>query len=109
MEKLIIIDGNAILHRAYHAYPPLTNNKGMIINAVYGFFSMLFSIIIDQKPSHLAVCFDMAAPTFRKALYVGYHANRIELPEDFVPQIVLVHEFLEKMNVSVFELGGYEA
>ena len=109
MEKLIIIDGNAILHRAYHAYPPLTNNKGMVINAVYGFFSMLFSIITDQKPEYLAVCFDMAAPTFRKALFVGYHANRIELPEDFVPQIVLVHELLSKMNVGIFELEGYEA
>ncbi len=109
MDKLIIIDGNAILHRAYHAYPPLTNNKGMVINAVYGFFSMLFTIIVDQKPEYLAVCFDMAAPTFRKAMFVGYHANRIELPEDFVPQIVLVHELLEKMNVGIFELEGYEA
>lgn len=109
MSKLIIIDGNAILHRAYHAYPPLTNNKGQVINAAYGFFSMLFSIITDQKPEYLAVCFDMAAPTFRKELFVGYHANRIKLPEDFVPQIVLVHEFLEKMKVSIFELEGYEA
>jgi DNA polymerase I len=109
VSKLIIIDGNAILHRAYHAYPALTNNKGQVINAVYGFFSMLFSIIADQKPEYLAVCFDMAAPTFRKAMFVGYHANRIELPEDFVPQIVLVHELLEKMKVGIFELEGYEA
>jgi DNA polymerase I len=109
VEKFIIIDGNAILHRAYHAYPPLTNNKGQVIQAAYGFFSMLFSIIADQRPAYLAVCFDMAAPTFRKTLFVGYHANRIELPEDFIPQIVLVHEFLEKMNVSIFELEGYEA
>lgn len=109
MSKLIIIDGNAILHRAYHAYPALTNNKGQVINAVYGFFSMLFSIIADQKPEYLAVCFDMAAPTFRKAMFVGYHANRIELPEDFVPQIVLVHDLLEKMKVGIFELEGYEA
>lgn len=70
---------------------------------------MLFSIIVDQKPEYLAVCFDMAAPTFRKSMFVGYHANRIELPEDFVPQIVLVHEFLEKMKVGMFELEGYEA
>ncbi len=109
MSKLVIIDGNAILHRAYHAYPPLTNNKGQVINAVYGFFSMLFSIIVDQKPEYLAVCFDMAAPTFRKAMFVGYHANRIELPEDFVPQIILVHELLERMKVGIFELEGYEA
>jgi DNA polymerase I len=109
MKKFIVIDGNAILHRAYHAYPPLTNNKGQVINAVYGFFAMLFSIITDQKPDYLAVCFDRAAPTFRKEMFVGYHAHRIELPEDFVPQIVLVHEFLEKLNVAMFELDGYEA
>ncbi len=109
MKKLIIIDGNAILHRAYHAYPPLTNNQGMIINAVYGFFSMLFSIITDQKPEYLAVCFDRAAPTFRKSMFAGYHAGRPELPEDFVPQIILVHELLEKMKVGIFELDGYEA
>lgn len=70
---------------------------------------MLFSIITEQKPEYLAVCFDMAAPTFRKALFVGYHANRVELPEDFVPQIVLVHELLDKMKVGIFELEGFEA
>ncbi|HVF69197.1 MAG TPA: DNA polymerase I, partial [Xanthomonadales bacterium] len=109
MEKLIIIDGNAILHRAYHAYPPLTNNKGQVINAVYGFFSMLFSIITDQKPEYLAVCFDRAAPTFRQSLFAGYQQGRPSLPDDFVPQILLVHQLLEKMKVAVFELDGYEA
>lgn len=109
MNKLIIIDGNAILHRAYHAYPPLTNNKGMVINAVYGFFAMLFSIITDQKPEYLAVCFDRVAPTFRQSLFAGYQQGRPTLPDDFVPQILLVHELLEKMKVAVFELDGYEA
>ncbi len=109
MKKLIIIDGNAILHRAYHAYPPLTNNKGMVINAVYGFFSMLFSIITDQKPEYLAVCFDRPEPTFRQSLFAGYQQGRPSLPDDFVPQILLVHELLEKMKVAVFELDGYEA
>lgn len=109
MDKFIIIDGNAILHRAYHAYPPLTNNKGMVINAVYGFFSMLFSIITDQKPEYLAVCFDRAAPTFRQTMFAGYQQGRPTLPDDFVPQIILLHELLEKMKVAVFELDGYEA
>lgn len=109
MKKFIIIDGNAILHRAYHAYPALTNNKGQVINGVYGFFSMLFSLIADQQPDYLAVCFDRAAPTFRTELFVGYHAHRAELPEDFVPQIILLHELLEKMKVQLFELDGYEA
>src|SRR3989344_5724855 len=109
MNKLIIIDGNAILHRAYHAYPPLTNNKGMVINAVYGFFSMLFSIITDQKPEYLIVCFDRPAPTFRQEMFAGYQQGRPSLPDDFVPQIILLHELLDKMKVQMFELDGYEA
>lgn len=110
MQKLLLIDGNAILHRAYHAYPPvLTNSNGIAVNAVYGFFSMLLSVLQDQKPEYLVVCFDRPKPTFRQTLYAGYHAHREKLPDDFVPQIVLVHELLEKMKVAVFELDGYEA
>ena len=109
MGKLLLIDGNAILHRAYHALPPLTNTKGEVVNAVYGFFSMLLGVLQDQSPSHLVVCFDRAAPTFRKAMYAGYQADRPSLNDDFIPQIVLVHELLEKMHVTVFELDGYEA
>lgn len=108
MSKLLVIDGNAMLHRAYHAYPPLTNNKGAFVQVVYGFFTTLFLVLQEQKPDYLAVCFDRPAPTFRRTLFAGYHANRTELPDDFVPQIVLVHELLEKMHVGVFELDGYE-
>ncbi len=109
MEKLLLIDGNAILHRAYHALPPLTNTEGKVVNAVYGFFSMLLGVLQDQKPDYLVVCFDRAAPTFRKAMYAGYQADRPQLNDDFIPQIVLVHELLEKLNVTIFELDGYEA
>ncbi len=109
MKKLLLIDGNAILHRAYHALPPLTNTKGMVVNGVYGFFSMLFNVLIDQKPDYLAVCFDRAAPNFRQTLFAGYQQHRPAMADDFVPQIILVHELLEKMKVSVFELDGYEA
>lgn len=109
MQKLLLIDGNAIVHRAYHALPPLTNTKGEPVNAVYGFFSMLFNVIQDQKPDFLTVCFDRPAPNFRQALFAGYQQHRPALSDDFVPQIILVHELLAKMNVSVFELDGYEA
>jgi DNA polymerase-1 len=109
MKKLLLIDGNAILHRAYHALPPLTNSKGEIVNVVYGFFSMLVNVLQDQKPDYLVVCFDRPKPTIRQSMYAGYHAHRQELPEDFVPQIGMVHEMLEKMKVAVFELDGYEA
>lgn len=109
MHKLLLIDGNAIVHRAYHAIPPLNNSKGEPVNAVYGFFSMLFSAIQDQKPDYLIVCFDRPAPNFRQTLFAGYQQHRPALSDDFVPQIILVHELLEKMKVEVFELDGYEA
>jgi DNA polymerase-1 len=109
MKKLLLIDGNAILHRGYHAYPPLTNPQGEMINAVFGFFSMLLTVIADQKPDYLVVCFDRGKPTFRQSMYAGYHAHRPKMADDFFPQVAIVHEILEKMNVRIFELDGYEA
>ncbi|HYM65047.1 MAG TPA: hypothetical protein VES68_00985, partial [Candidatus Sulfotelmatobacter sp.] len=88
MNKLVLIDGNAILHRAFHALPPM-NNNGVPTNAVYGFFSMLLKIIEDLRPEYLVVCFDRKAPTFRKQMYVGYQATRPSLSDDFIPQIEL--------------------
>jgi len=108
MSKLLLIDGNAMMHRAYHALPPLTNIKNEPIQAVYGFFSMLFNVLQDQKPTHLVVCFDRGAPTIRQSMYVGYHAHRPKMADDFVPQVGIIHDLLEKMNVAVFELDGYE-
>lgn len=108
MNKLLLIDGNAMMHRAYHALPPLTNTKGEPVQAVYGFFSMLLNVLQDQNPTHLVVCFDRGAPTIRQSMYAGYHAHRPALSDDFVPQIVLIHELLEKMKVAIFELDGYE-
>ena len=104
-----MIDGNAILHRAFHALPPLTNPDGIIVNAVYGFFSMFLKILEDQKPDFLVVCFDKKAPTFRKELFVGYQAKRPKMSDDLVPQIKFVHEILAKAKVEIFEVDGYEA
>lgn len=109
MKKLILIDGNAILHRAFHALPPLTNADGIIVNAVYGFFSMFLKILEDQKPDFIVVCFDKKAPTFRKGLYAGYQAKRPKMSDDLVPQIKYVHEILNKAKVEIFEVDGYEA
>lgn len=108
MNKLLLIDGNAMMHRAYHALPPLTNTKGEPVQAVYGFFSMLLNVLVDQAPTHLVVCFDRGAPTIRQGMYANYHAHRPALSDDFIPQIVLIHELLEKMKVAIFELDGYE-
>jgi DNA polymerase-1 len=109
MKRLVLIDGNAILHRAYHALPPLTNKEGIVVNAVYGFFSMFLKILEDQKPDFIIVCFDRPKPTFRKELFVGYQAKRPKMSDDLVPQIKFVHEILEKSKVEIFEVDGYEA
>ncbi len=108
MQKLILIDGNAILHRAYHALPPLSKN-GVPTNAVYGFFAMLFKIVSDLKPEYLIVCFDRAAPTFRKQMYVGYQSTRPALDNDFIPQIKTVHSVLDTAKIPHFGIDGYEA
>ncbi|MCL4354228.1 hypothetical protein M1349_02020 [Patescibacteria group bacterium] len=109
MEKMILVDGNAILHRAFHALPPLTNKEGKLTNAVYGFFSMILKIKADLRPDYLVVCFDRPKPTFRQELYVGYQAHRPTMDNDLVPQIEMVHEGLEKANIPIFEVDGYEA
>ncbi len=109
MSKFVIIDGNAILHRAYHALPPLTTKKGEPINAVYGFVSMLLRIITDLKPTHLAVCFDTPKPTFRKAEYAGYQANRPQMESDLSEQFEKAYETLESMKIPMYSVPGYEA
>lgn len=109
MQNFILIDGHAIIHRAYHALPPLINKEGQTTNAVYGFFTMVLKIINDLKPSHFAVCFDRPKPTFRQQLYVGYQAHRPKMESDLVPQIGMVHEVLEKAKIPIFEIDGYEA
>ncbi len=109
MERLIIIDGNAILHRAFHAIPPLTTAKGELVNAIFGFLSMMLRIVHDLKPAFLVVTFDRAKPTFRKKLFKAYQAKRPKMDEGLSGQINRMHEVLEKMNVQVFEKDGYEA
>lgn len=108
-KKLILIDGNAILHRAYHALPPLTSPKGEPIQAVFGFFSMLLTILNDQKPEYLIVCFDRPKPTFRQEMFAGYHQHRPKIADEFISQIVKVHEIVAQMDIPIFELDGYEA
>lgn len=109
MEKLVLIDGNAIMHRAFHALPPLNSSSGEMVNAVYGFFSMFLKILQDLKPTCIAVCFDRAAPTFRKVLYAGYQAKRPQMDDGLSLQFGIVHSILEKAGIAIFEVDGYEA
>ena len=104
-----MIDGNAIIHRAFHALPPLSSKDGQPTNAVYGFFTMLLKIIEDLKPEYLVVCFDKKVPTFRKQLYVGYQATRPKPSDDLVPQFEMVHKALDSARVKHFAVDGYEA
>jgi DNA polymerase I len=107
MNKLLLIDGNAMLHRAYHAMPDLTKN-GQPVNAVYGFFSMLINVMADQKPTHVAVCFDRSKPTIRQTMYAGYHAHRPPMADGLSGQIAMVDQLLDTMKAPIFALDGYE-
>lgn len=110
MKKLLIIDGNAIVHRAFHAFPKsLTLPGGELINAVYGFFSILIKAIDEIKPEYLVICFDRPAPTFRKLLFAGYQANRPKMADVLSQQISLLHKLLGEIGIPIFEIDGYEA
>ena len=109
MNRLIIIDGNAILHRAFHALPPLTAPDGTLTNAVYGFTSMLIRLIFDLTPTHIAVAFDRPKPTFRKELYKEYQIKRPKMDEGLAAQIPMVHDVLSAMHIPIFEQDGFEA
>ena len=109
MKKLVLVDGHAVFHRAYHAMPPLTTSKGELVNAVFGFASMLLRAINDIKPEYITVAFDTAEPTFRHQEYTAYKAQRGAAPEELHEQLPRVKEVLEVLNIPVFELVGYEA
>lgn len=109
MNRLVVIDGNAILHRAFHAIPPLTDPDGNVVNAVYGFATMVMRIIAELKPTHMAVAFDRPAPTFRKEMYKDYQATRPQMDEGLVPQIAKVHDLVRAFGISIFEADGFEA
>lgn len=109
MNTLLLIDGNALMHRAYHAIPPFKKKDGTPTNVIYGFFSILNKAIDDFKPTHLIVCFDVAAPTFRKKMFKEYKAQRKKLENDFIVQIPFVKEGLNEAKIIYSEKPGFEA
>ncbi|OGF98702.1 hypothetical protein A3D78_04530 [Candidatus Gottesmanbacteria bacterium RIFCSPHIGHO2_02_FULL_39_14] len=109
MLRLVLIDGHAILYRAYHALPPLTTSKGVPSGAVYGFISILLKTINDLKPTNLAVAFDRREPTFRKKLFADYQVQRPKMEENLVSQVDLMHSLIKTMGIAVYELAGFEA
>jgi len=108
-QKLYLIDGNAYVHRAFHALPPLTTSSGQMVNAVYGFTRMLLKILWEQKPDYVAVCFDFPAPTFRHKEFADYKATRKETPDELRQQMPLARKVVKALNIPLFEKEGYEA
>ncbi|OXL82057.1 DNA polymerase I [Paenibacillus sp. SSG-1] len=109
MNKLILIDGNSIIYRAFFAMPPLTNTKGLHTNAVYGFTNMLLRLIEDHKPTHMMVAFDAGKTTFRHEGYQEYKGGREKTPPELSEQFPLLKELLQSFGIAQYELSGYEA
>ncbi len=108
-QKFVVFDGNAIVHRAYHAMPPMTTKKGELINAVYGYSSMMLKVLAELKPDYVAVAFDVAAPTFRHKEFKDYKATRVKGPDDLYEQFERVRDVTEALNIPIFEKEGFEA
>ena len=109
MEKLVLIDGNSLINRAFYAMPLLLTKDGTPTNAVYGFMNMFFKMLSTVKPTYVAVAFDLKAPTFRHKIYSDYKGTRKPMPEELRPQIPLLKEVLKLMGVAVIEKEGSEA
>lgn len=109
MKKLILIDGNAIFHRAYHSLPPFATSRGEVTNAIYGFLRMLIELYRKEKPDYLSVAWDRQAPTYRHTEFKEYKAQRAAPPEDLYPQLPRLKEVLQAFQIPQMEMDGYEA
>lgn len=108
-DKLLLIDGHSILNRAFYGIPELTNSEGLHTNAVYGFLNIIFKIIEEEQPTHIAVAFDVKHPTFRHQRFPEYKGTRKPMPKELHEQVPLMKEVLHAMNIVTIELPGYEA
>src|SRR5437773_837118 len=109
-KKLVLIDGHAIIHRAFHAVPEtLTTSKGENVNATFGFTSMLIKALLEEKPDYIAMTFDRPSPTFRHEQFTEYKAHRPTLPDNIRPQFARIHEVVEAFGIPIYEKDGFEA
>ena len=111
MDKLVLIDGNSIMNRAFYGImgsKMLTTKDGKYTNAIYGFLAILFKILEDINPQYIAVAFDLKGPTARHELYEGYKANRHGMPEELAEQMPIIKDVLRAMNIDIIEKQGYE-
>ena len=112
MDKLVLIDGNSIMNRAFYGImgsKALTTKDGRYTNAIYGFLAILFKLIEDENPKYMAVAFDLKALTARHKLYEGYKANRKGMPDELAEQMPVIKDILRAMNIDIIEKEGYEA
>ena len=109
MTRLMLLDSNGLIYRGYHALPPLTTSKGELVNAVFGFCSILLRGIQDVRPEYVAACFDLPGPTFRHEQFAEYKATRTPMPDDLRAQFPKVREIVAALRIPVFEMAGYEA
>lgn len=112
MGKLVLVDGNSIMNRAFYGImgsKMLTTKDGKYTNAVYGFLAILFKLLEDVNPEYLVVAFDLKAPTARHKLYEGYKATRKGMPQELAEQMPMIKEILRAMNIDIVEMEGYEA
>ena len=109
MKKLILIDGNSLLFRAYFAMRPMVTSKGLHTQGIFAFINMLNKIIKDYEPDYMAVAFDMKEKTFRHERYEAYKAGRQQTPIELLSEIPWMHKVLEAMNIAVLEKPGFEA
>ena len=109
MKKILVIDGNSIINRAYYGMRPLTTKSGKTTHAVYGMINIISRQLSALKPDYAAVAFDLKAPTFRHQMYDGYKAGRHATPDDLISQFPDAKECLSLMGLHILELVGYEA
>lgn len=109
MDKLILLDSNSLINRAYYALPNLTNHSGQYTGAIFGYLNMLLKIVDTYKPTHIIATFDRKAPTFRKQIYEGYKATRKPMPHELASQLAPLKEIIAAMNIPILEMDGYEA
>ena len=108
--KLVIVDGNSLMNRAYYAIQrPMITKEGLYTHGIYGFLNMLNKITSDYNPSHIAVAFDRKAPTFRHLEYTDYKAGRKKMPQELAMQFPVLKEVLKALNIAILEIDGFEA
>lgn len=109
MEKLLILDSNSLMNRAFYALPPLTTSEGISTSAIYGFMNMLLKMKEEIKPDYIVAAFDRKAPTFRHKEYSDYKAGRKKMPAELAMQFPIIKDILKNLAIEIYEIDGFEA